>query len=183
MNSSPIAASVRNLTLYDEGHAHIAAEVRDKEFRPAADVRVSARIIGPGGVSATMDLDPAPNQPGQFQTDWVAPNTGVYVVELTAHRGSEDLGSDVATFERLDGVAESFHTEQNRSLLETLANGTGGRYVRPADLQALAREIPYSSAGVTSQQLKDLWNMPAVFLLLLCLRCGEWLLRRRWGIV
>jgi uncharacterized membrane protein len=178
-----IAASVRNLTLYDEGHAHIAAEVRDKEFRPAADVRVSARIIGPAGVSATLDLDPVPNQPGQFQTDWVAPNTGVYVVELTAHRGSEDLGNDVATFERLDGVAESFHTEQNRSLLETLASGTGGRYVRAADLPGLAREIPYSSAGVTSQQLKDLWNMPAVFLLLLCLRCGEWLLRRRWGIV
>ena len=31
--------------------------------------------------------------------------------------------------------------------------------------------------------MKDLWNMPAVFLLLLLLRSSEWLLRRRWGVV
>jgi hypothetical protein len=31
--------------------------------------------------------------------------------------------------------------------------------------------------------MKDLWNMPAIFLLLVVLRAAEWLLRRRWGVV
>ena len=33
------------------------------------------------------------------------------------------------------------------------------------------------------RQIDDLWNMPAAFLLLLGLRCGEWLLRRKWGVI
>jgi hypothetical protein len=33
------------------------------------------------------------------------------------------------------------------------------------------------------QEILPLWDAPAVFLLLLLLKCGEWLLRRRWGAV
>ncbi|HEY6340152.1 MAG TPA: hypothetical protein VIY49_01560 [Bryobacteraceae bacterium] len=45
----------------------------------------------------------------------------------------KELGRDVLTFERLDGVAENFHTEQNRELLEHLASQTGGQYWKPSD--------------------------------------------------
>ena len=38
----------------------------------------------------------------------------------------------------MDGVAENFHTEQNRDLLERLATQTGGQYWKPADLGKLA---------------------------------------------
>ncbi len=178
-----VVASVRNITLFDEGRAQISAEVRDKEYRSAADVRVTAHLIGPAGVSASVELDPVPNSPGRFQADWSAPAPGLYVAELTARRGNEEIGTDVATFQRLDGVAESFHTEQNRSLLESLSASTGGRYLQPGELKDLPREIPYSAAGVTMRQIDDLWNMPAAFLLLLGLRCGEWLLRRKWGVI
>jgi hypothetical protein len=134
-------------------------------------------------VSASVELDPVINSPGRFQADWTAPTPGLYVAELTARRGNEEIGTDVATFQRLDGVAESFHTEQNRSLLESLSASTGGRYLQPGELKSLPQEIPYSAAGVTMRQIDDLWNMPAVFLLLLALRCGEWLLRRKWGVI
>ena len=87
------------------------------------------------------------------------------------------------TFQRVDGVAENFHTEQNRGLLESLATQTGGRYWRPEDISKLPTEIPYSEAGITIRDAKDLWNMPIVFLLLLLLPCSEWLLRRKWGTV
>jgi len=36
----------------------------------------------------------------------------------------KELGRDVLTFQRMDGVAENFHTEQNRELLEHLASQT-----------------------------------------------------------
>jgi uncharacterized membrane protein len=178
-----VMASVRNLTLFDEGHAQISAEVRDKDYRAAPDVRVTAHLIGPAGVNASVELDPVTNSPGRFQADWTAPAAGLYVAEVTARRGSEDIGTDVATFQRLDGVAESFHTGLNRSLLESLAASTGGRYVQPGQLRDLTQEIPYSASGITTREVHDLWNMPAVFLLLLGLRSGEWLLRRRWGVV
>ena len=63
----------------------------------------------------------------------------------------------------MDGVAENFHTEQNRELLEQLAAQTGGRYWRPQDLSKLPSEISYSEAGITMRETKDLWDMPVVF--------------------
>ena len=83
----------------------------------------------------------------------------------------------------MDGVAKNFHTEQNRELLERLANQTGGQYWKPADLGKLASSIPFSEAGVTIRETKDLWNLPLVFLVLVLLRFSEWWLRRKWGIV
>jgi hypothetical protein len=80
-------------------------------------------------------------------------------------------------------VAESFHTVQNRELLEKLASETGGRYWKPAELARLPNEISYSDAGISTRDIKELWNMPVVFLWLLLLMAAEWLLRRKWGVV
>jgi len=102
---------------------------------------------------------------------------------VVATRGTEELGRDTITFRREDGVAENFHTEQNRELLEKLASGTGGRYYKPEDAQKLGKDISYSEAGITVRETRDLWDMPIVFLLLLVLRSGEWLLRRKWGVI
>ena len=102
---------------------------------------------------------------------------------MTATRDKEELGRDVLNFARMDGVAENFHTEQNRDLLEKLASETGGRYWTPQEFSKLPSEISYSEAGITVRDTKELWNMPIVFLLLLLLPTVEWLLRRRWGVV
>ena len=80
-------------------------------------------------------------------------------------------------------MAENFHTEQNRELLERLSDETGGRYWKPSELDRLPKEISYSEAGISVRDTKELWNMPIVFLVLLGLMSGEWLLRRKWGIV
>jgi len=70
-----------------------------------------------------------------------------------------------------------------RELLERLATQTGGQYWKPADLGKLASSIPFSEAGVTMRETRDLWDLPLVFLVLLALRFSEWWLRRKWGIV
>jgi hypothetical protein len=108
---------------------------------------------------------------------------GTYVADMTANQGALSAGRDTIAFQRQDGIAENFHTGQNAALLKSLAAETGGRYWSPDDLDGLARAIPFSDAGVSVQKFQDLWNMPAVFVLLILLRMGEWLLRRRWGVV
>jgi uncharacterized membrane protein len=178
-----IVASVPSQMLFDEGRVKISADVRDKDFAPAPDALAQAHISGPAGKGATLDLAPDPNTPGVFRAEWNADQPGSYSVLVTAKRADADIGSDVLNFERVDGVAENFHLEQNRDLLERLSVQTGGRYWQPQELSRLACDIPYSEAGISFRQTKDLWNMPAVFLLILFLRCSEWLLRRRWGIV
>jgi uncharacterized membrane protein len=178
-----VAASVPAQMLLDNGAVTLAADVRDQQYNPAPDAKVEAHILGPSGVSALVEMAPVPDNPGQFQAAWSAPKIGAYLTEVTAQRNGTELGRDVLTFQRMDGVAENFHTEQNRDLLERLATQTGGQYWKPADLGKLAGSIPFSEAGVTVRETKDLWDLPLVFLVLLLLRFSEWWLRRKWGIV
>jgi len=178
-----VVATTPNRNLQDDGHVHLSAEIRDDQYQPAPDAKVEAHVLGPGGIAATVEMVPVPDSPGSFQADWLAEKSGTYVAEVTAQKGGEDLGRDVIAFQRIDDAAENFHTEQNRDLLERLAQQTGGRYWRPGDLEKLADEIPYSEAGITTRETKELWNLPIVFLALLLARSVEWLLRRRWGIV
>jgi uncharacterized membrane protein len=178
-----VAASIPAQMLLDNGAVILTGEVRDQQYNPAPDAKVEAHILGPSGVSALVEMSPVPDNPGQFQATWSAPKAGAYLTEVTAQRAGKELGRDVLTFQRMDGVAENFHTEQNRDLLERLANQTGGQYWKPADLGKLAAGIPFSEAGVTTRETKDLWNLPLVFVVLLLLRFSEWWLRRKWGIV
>ena len=181
-----VTATMPAQTLMDEGHVRISAQVHDREFKPAADVHVTAHIVGPEGVSAVLDLAPSQDTPGLYEAEWSAEKPGVYLAEVTAgSTGSkpQELGRDVLTFQREDGVAENFHTEQNRSLLEQLSAQTGGRYWGPSELKDLPRDISYSEAGISVRTTNELWNMPIVFLLLLELLIAEWLLRRKWGAV
>ncbi len=178
-----VTASVPAQMLLDNGVVALTAEVRDQQYNPAPDAKVEAHILGPSGISALVEMSPVPDNPGQFQAAWSAPKIGAYLIEVTAQRNAMELGRDVLTFQRMDGVAENFHTEQNRELLERLAAQTGGQYWRPADLGKLAGSIPFSEAGVTMRETKDLWDLPLVFLVLLLLRFSEWWLRRKWGIV
>jgi len=179
----PVVASTSIRTLLDDGRVQLSADVRDDEYQTAPDAKVEAHVMGPGGVSSTVEMSPVPNAPGRFQADWAAEERGSYVAEVTAQRDGKELGRDVVSFLRADDVAESFHTEQNSELLEGLARQTGGRYWRPDELGKLAEEIPYSEAGITMRETKELWNLPIVFLAILLARSTEWLLRRRWGIV
>ncbi len=178
-----VVASVPSQMLLDDGRLKFSADVRDKNYLPAADAKVQAHILGPGGLAAQIDLTPDPNSPGTFHADWTADQSGSYLTEVIASRGNDELGRDVLTFARMDGVAENFHTGQNRELLEKLSEQTGGRYWKPEELSRLPSEISYSEAGITVRDTKDLWNMPIVFLLLLLLPSSQWLLRRKWGVV
>ena len=178
-----VKASIPAQMLLDNGAVTLTADVRDQQYNPAPDAKVEAHILGPSGVSALVEMTPVPDNPGQFQANWSASKPGTYLTEVTAQRNKTELGRDVLTFQRMDGVAENFHTEQNRDLLERLAAQTGGQYWKPADLGKLAASIPFSEAGVTVRETKDLWDLPLVFLILLGLRFSEWWLRRKWGIV
>ena len=119
----------------------------------------------------------------RFEAEVMASAPGAYRAEVTAHLGDTPLGTDVLHFRREDGVAEDFRPEQNRELLEKLAEQTGGQYWTLDSVSGLAQEIRFSEAGIRAREVLDLWDMPLFFFLLIALKASEWLLRRRWGVV
>jgi len=140
-------------------------------------------VVGPDGAVQTVEMHPYPIEQGVYSVDWDAARAGSYVAEIVAHRGQQELGRDIVTMRRENGVAENFHLEQNRDLLEKLSAQNGGHYYRPNEVSRLGEDISYSDAGITIRETKDLWDMPIVFFMALLLCCVQWLLRRRWGVV
>jgi hypothetical protein len=178
-----VVAATPKPVVSDEGHVTLRAEVRNTTYLPTSDAQVEARIVGPDGAPRSVELHPDPLQQGTYSGDWDAEKPGSYIAEIIARRGQEELGRDVVTVRREDGVAENFHLEQNRELLEKLSAQTGGKYYKPDQASKLGEDISYSDAGITVRETKDLWDMPIVFFLALLLRSSEWLLRRKWGVV
>jgi uncharacterized membrane protein len=178
-----VTTSTPKQLISDDSHVSLRAEVRDRTYLPASDAKAEAHILGPDGIAELVEMRPDPIESGVYTADWTTPKPGSYLVEVTASRGTEELGRDTMTFRREDGVAENFRIQQNRELLEKLSSETGGRYYTPQDAQKLGKDISYSEAGITVRETRDLWDMPIVFLLLLSLRAGEWLLRRKWGVI
>jgi uncharacterized membrane protein len=182
----PVAASTPTRLLMDEGGMQLIARVRDTAFQAAADAHVTAHIIGPAATDALIQLRPSQDTPGLYKTEWRAEKPGAYIAEVVAETAGgqpQTLGRDAFTFQREDGIAENFHTEQNRRFLEHLAAQTGGRYWKPSELKSLPADISYSEAGISVRTTKELWNMPIVFMVLLGLPAAEWMLRRKWGVI
>jgi hypothetical protein len=178
-----VTVSTPKSVLSDETRVPLRVEVRDKQYKPLNTAKVQARFNNPDGTTATLELTPVPSEEGIYAGEWTAEKPGTYVAEVIAGQEAEQIGQDVVTFRREDGVAENFHTGQNRELLQKLSEQTGGRYFTPDEASKLGSEISYSEAGITSRETRDLWDMPILFLLAMGIRASEWTLRRKWGVV
>jgi uncharacterized membrane protein len=181
--TAPPRASIEpeRLAYDDERNVRLVAEVRNERFEPINDASVELRIAPQSEPAFTQPMQPSGQGDGRYVAGIDAASAGLYRIEMTARAGGREVGSAITHVLRSDGVAEHFATNQHRAVLERLAAMTGGRYWKLSDLDGLAAAIPYSKAGVVERQTLDLWNLPAVFLLLLLLKVSEWLLRLRWG--
>lgn len=170
----------------DDGRVRLAAELHDARFEPISDARVELLVAPEQDAPYTVQMQASGDNDGRYVADIDAPSTGLYRIDMTAHSASAAPGlAEPATasayFRRNDGVLEHFNARQHRAVLERIAAMTGGRYWTLADADQLAAAIPYSKAGLVERQTLDLWDLPIVFIALLMLKLGEWLLRLKWG--
>ncbi|HEX4274162.1 MAG TPA: glutamine amidotransferase [Bryobacteraceae bacterium] len=178
-----VLSSTPHQVLPDDTHVPLRVSVRDKNYDTVSGATVQTTIARPDGGSDVIDLKPDPLEPGMYTGEYTADKPGTYVAETTARQDKTDLGRDALTFRREDGVAENFGAAQNRDLLEKLSSDTGGSYYTPSNAKKLSGEVAVSEAGITAHDNLDLWDMPILFLLVILIRGGEWLLRRKWGVV
>ena len=165
----------------DESTVTLRAEVRDKTFKPAADAKVNLDVMDGLGARSTLSMTPVAGERGVYQATYETAHPGMFRFAAAASVGDESLGLAQLAVRREDGVAEHYHTQQNRALLERIAAATRGSYFTVADIGKLPEAVKFSDAGTVERQVLDLWSMPIIFLGLLILKSAEWLLRLYWG--
>lgn len=178
-----VATAPPKLTLLAEPRGatiDLRAEFRDAAHEPVPGLDVTAAASHEAGGTVAVSLAASPGEPGVYRARIDAPATGTWYVEAIAARGEELFGIARASVFADPGQAEYINIRADAGQMRRLAEATGGRHLEPDDIAALPDLIRYSSAGITEAVFRPVWDAPAVLLLLLVLKSGEWLLRRRW---
>lgn len=159
----------------------VRAEVRDPEDEENQGLAVSA-VISSDNEVINVELLPLPGQPGIYEASFTPAANGLYAIEAIS-RIDDNPVSSIRTALRFEQGQEAFNTRQNRTLLEQLSATTNGQYWTADQWQEIPEAIGLSSAGITEQEIRYLWDAPIFFILLLALKTIEWLLRRRWRTI
>ena len=159
----------------------LRAQVATAQFEDVNDAAVSVTITGPTGASEQVALEWSLRDDGSYAAKYTPRDTGRYTIDAVAQHGdsTKTVTATVLVDERGADVAQA---ELRATLLRRIADETGGRYYPLAQSAALADDAVYTNAGVTVREAKDLWDMPAVLILLTALLAAEWGYRRWRGL-
>jgi uncharacterized membrane protein len=172
-------------TFYSKGEpVRIRAEVADKKFINIEDAATTARLTAPSGrtIDLTLKQDLGRETDGYTAT-FVPDEDGLYKVDVTAQRGKEG-GVEPAQTSFLVGPInhEAYGAAQNRDLLNRIASETGGHYYSTGTAGNLIDDITHVEGGNSVREVRDLWDMPINFLMLVGIAVAEWFIRKRKGL-
>jgi uncharacterized membrane protein len=160
----------------------IAAEILDPAYAEVNDGHVVAHITAPSGKTTDIPVDWTVTRDGDYRATFVPDETGIYKISVDADRAQKELGSAAMQVRVSAGDAEYFDAAMRAPLLKRIADDTGGRFFTPATTDSLPEAISYSGRGVTVVEERELWDMPALFLVLMSLVGAEWGYRRVKGL-
>jgi uncharacterized membrane protein len=178
-------------TATGSGAMRLQVRVRDAKFEPLDDANVTVEVQpvfsepAEAGSTNSIRLHPEPvgSEPGVYEAAYVPRANGGYraSVCVTNSEGTE-VGQAAAGWST-DLAGEEFHSlGPNLSLLETLAQRTGGQMVSLNNLSSFLNQLPYRHAPVMEPWIRPLWHTPAMFGFALLCFLAEWGLRRWKGM-
>jgi hypothetical protein len=160
----------------------LSAEVLDPAYVEVNDSRVVATVTSPSGKTSELPLDWTVTKDGDYRASFVPEETGVYKVSVNAAREQKNLGTTAMNVRVSAGDSEYFDAAMRAPLLKRVAEETGGRFFTASNAASLPEAISYSGRGVTVVEERELWDMPALFMILVGLVAAEWGFRRVKGL-
>jgi uncharacterized membrane protein len=160
----------------------ITAQILDESFRPQNDASVQLIVHTPIGDRLELPMSWDARRDGVYRLELTPEHAGIYEMTVEARSGETRAAGKMHLPVGMV-TPDHYRAEMREGILKQIADDTGGRFYRADEVDALAAEIPLSKSGASVQERLPLWDMPAVFLLLIMLLGFEWLYRRWRGLV
>lgn len=160
----------------------LSTQVTDATYLDVNDAKVIAHVTMPSGMVTDVPMEWNVGKDGAYRGGFVARDPGMYDVRVEASRQGKPLGEDTIHLRVGQDDSEYFDAAMRAPLLKRLAEETGGQFYTPATVGTLADDISHTGRGVNIVEERDLWDMPALLLLLGLLVMGEWAFRRKKGL-
>src|SRR5204863_3863741 len=158
------------------------AEVLDTAYVEVNDAHVEAHITSPSGKVIDVPMEWTVEHDGEYGAVFNPDESGLYEIRVTATRDGKELANNVMHLRVSAGDSEYYDAAMRAGLLKRIAEETGGRFFTAANASSLPEAISYSGRGVTVVEERELWDMPALLMLLLALLGAEWAVRRTGGL-
>jgi uncharacterized membrane protein len=178
----PVTASVGTDRVAPGEAVRVTAEVNDERFLRLNGARVVAHIAGPDGSRTETPLDWTVARNGEYQAMFTPASPGLHTIQVSAHHEGREMPARTVHLYAGEPRDEYVGAQMRGDLLRRIAAETGGRFYPASGAGALADDITYAGRGITVMEEKELWDAPALFLLLVLLLGGEWVYRRRRGL-
>jgi uncharacterized membrane protein len=168
----------------EPGHtARLQARVADSAYVGVNDGNVVATIHPVDGDDYQIPLDWTVEEDGEYIANFTPQSPGLYSVDVTANRANQPLGTSTTYVHATRPTDEFFDASMRETTLRRIAEETGGQFYTPETVDRLPEDISFTGAGVTLTEERELWDMPALLVLLLALIGSEWVYRRARGLV
>ncbi|MEP6689993.1 MAG: hypothetical protein ABJD07_02485 [Gemmatimonadaceae bacterium] len=160
----------------------LRAEVRDAIHVKMNDAQVVAHVVAPSGARKDVAMEWTVDRDGEYRASFTPEERGMYAVQVVATSNGKPVAGDTAYLRSDESQAEYFDAEMRAPLLRRIAGETGGRFYTLETAASLPKDVVYTKSGTTEIQRMDLWDMPAIFLVVVLLLGCEWAYRRARGL-
>ncbi len=160
----------------------VTADVDDDTFIRVNNAEVLANVKTPSGEILELGMEWTVDTDGQYRASFLPEEKGLYEIQVEAHRAGTSLGEASSYVLATDLADEYFGAEMNTSLLQRIADDTGGRFYTADNVAQLAEDMSYVEGGASVREERDLWDMPVLFLLMVVLAATEWGYRKARGL-
>lgn len=158
------------------GNVKIVARLLDEGLEPLREPSVMMTVREADGGMKRVAMQAIADQPGSYVGEWTSSVPGRAELRVEGR----DEGS--ASVNVIEPMSELARVSLDMTMLEAIANESGGLAVREPQLADLPRLIESRRAPVKSTIEVPIWSSFWVLLLVLLLFSLEWFLRRRWQL-
>jgi hypothetical protein len=160
------------------------AQVYDANVEPLDDAQIEVRAHAGSDVNLLM-LNPLGS--GQYQGAYDRLPEGEYKFSASVKVNDVTIGEEQGTFSVGGFNTEFLETRMNKTLLQQIAEQTGGRYYESNMFSSLPHDVDgisnFKPRDVSKSMEIDLWNSRWALSLVIVLFAMEWFLRKRNGML
>jgi len=164
------------------GVIKLRSEVLNADFSAQREARPRAVLTAPDGSERAVLLGPHPSRSGVYEAELRVAEPGEYLAHLELDEAGQVTRSVDTRLLVTRAGDEYFDSEMNEKLLRHIAHESNGDFFIPQDVDRLVAALDNNARGSRTLLRLELWDMPALFVLLIALLCGEWMYRRWRGL-
>ncbi len=169
------------------GQIRVTAGAFDPQGMIVSDARFEAELVAPDGTRGPIRLTQQGNEYTATLNREETSQLGDYTVLVRASDGSGELGDARTRFLVYEEDLELTRPEADLTTMQGVADRTpDGRVYAPEEFSVLLarlRQAPKSLEKPIDSPPTALWDKWPIMVLFIVLLCGEWALRKKWGLV